>query len=37
VLTGKGGVELIDKEETILDGEFVNGKLHGNVSYHMSK
>ena len=35
VLTGKGGVELMDKEGTILEGEFVNGKLQGNVSYHM--
>jgi hypothetical protein len=32
VLAGKGGVELMDKESTILEGEFANGYLNGRVS-----
>ncbi len=31
MLNGKGGAELDDKEETILEGEFVDGMLEGKV------
>ncbi len=31
MLNGKGGAELDDKEETILEGDFVDGMLEGKV------
>ena len=33
VLTGKGSAELDDLDETTLDGDFVNGRLHGRVKF----
>ncbi len=32
VLDGKGSAELDDLEETVLEGQFVKGRLHGRVS-----
>ena len=31
ILEGTGKIQLIDNYETILEGRFVNGKLHGPV------